>query len=198
MIKAKPKMRVVGANMRSVDEWIERISGAWREQLPSIFETGNLLEAAKEELKASGRRGEWLKMVKEQLPFDASTARRLIVIANDGRLRNQAMSPHLPIAWTILHELTQLSDEQFEAGIKSGAINPRMKVKDARALLDRKPKSKPEKKKDEDEPKTVDDWCSMFSFQIIQARAYLNAAEKQELFRHLQRAINELVGDNNE
>jgi hypothetical protein len=27
--------------------WAALISGAWREQLPSIFETGNLLEAAK-------------------------------------------------------------------------------------------------------------------------------------------------------
>jgi hypothetical protein len=40
---------------------------------------------------------------------------------------------NLPIAWTILYELTKLTKIQFENGIKGGVIRPRMKTKDAKA-----------------------------------------------------------------
>jgi hypothetical protein len=36
------------------------------------------------------------------------------------RLRNDASRRHLPVAWTILYELTKLTNEQFENGIKAG------------------------------------------------------------------------------
>ena len=40
-----------------------------------------------------------------------------------GNVRNGAISPHLPVAWTVLYELTKLTDKQFANGIESRAIN---------------------------------------------------------------------------
>jgi hypothetical protein len=113
------------------EKWVTRISTAWRENLTSIFETGNLLEAAKAELK----HGEWTAMFQNgELPFDKKTAERLIAISTSDNVRNGAISPHLPIAWTVLYELTKLTDEQFANGIESRAINPQMRNKDVKAL----------------------------------------------------------------
>lgn len=111
-------------------KWVERIAKAWRGQLPSIFETGNLLEAAKDELAY----GEWGKMIKDELPFDRTTAHRLITIASDEKLRDVAHAQHLPVSWMTLYELTKLTPDQLVAGIKSGAINPRMERKEVKAL----------------------------------------------------------------
>ena len=77
----EPKSR--GCHSRA--DWAALISGAWCEQLPSIFETGNLLEAAKAELD----HGEWGLMFKNaEAPFTQDTANKLMKIADDGRLRN--------------------------------------------------------------------------------------------------------------
>lgn len=126
-------------------KWVDLIGTAWREQVPAIFETGNLLEAAKEELK----HGEWLVMVRDELPFNQSTARKLIAIADNDNLRNRSHENALPAKWTVLYELTKLTDEQFKTGIKSGVINPKMERKDANALRGIEPKAK----KKEDEPR---------------------------------------------
>src|SRR3974390_2443080 len=72
-----------------------------------------LLEAAKAELK----HGEWKIMVKDELPFSRETAHRLIVVAQDQKLRNVAHAQHLPAHWFTLYELTKLTDEQFDAAI---------------------------------------------------------------------------------
>jgi hypothetical protein len=125
-------------NGRSREHWAGLITNAWREQLPSIFETGNLLEAAKCELP----HGEFLKMVKERLPFSRQVAHRLMVIADSDNLRNVDVHPHLPVAWTILYQLTKLTEEQFDKGIKSGAIHPAMATKEARALRGLEPRKK--------------------------------------------------------
>jgi hypothetical protein len=102
--------------------------------LESIFETGNLLEAAKEDLRANHGYGEWAKMVRAELPFTRETAFKLLAIAEDGKLRDVSHVRHLPAHWGTLYELTKLTDEQFENGIQSGAINPNMQRKDVTAL----------------------------------------------------------------
>lgn len=132
-------------NVTSREKWAERISAAWREQVPSIFETGNLLESAKAELIANGKRREWLKMIKEELPFGKRTANMLIAIATHDNLRSEKHVSHLPAHWGTLYELTKLTPEQFDAGIKSRAINPKMERKDVaqlRGLARKEPKKK--------------------------------------------------------
>ena len=95
---------------------------AWRETLEGIFKTGDLLIKA----KAIVPKGQWLEYVQEHLPFKAATARRLIKIASDKRLRQELYATHLPVCWYTLWQLAKLTDEQFERGLQSGKINPDM------------------------------------------------------------------------
>ena len=48
------------------------------------------------------------------LPFEVSTARRLMAIAKHPQVSDRA---HVHVLPRMLYELTKLSDEQFEAGV---------------------------------------------------------------------------------
>lgn len=54
-----------------------------------------------------------------ELPIGQSMANKLMVIAQNDNVRNDARAQHLPVQWTILYELTKLTDEQFDNGIKN-------------------------------------------------------------------------------
>jgi len=118
------------ANVMSRGKWAKRITEAWQKQLPSIFEVASLLESAKTEL----RHGDWAKMIKSDLPFSQSTANKLMKIGACEHLRNSERVPNLPAHWGTLFELTLLTTEQFEHGITTATINPKMQRKDVRAL----------------------------------------------------------------
>jgi hypothetical protein len=120
----------VRSNSLPREKWVSRIVGAWQGLLPCFIATGSHLEAAKEEL----RRGEWMAMVKNDLPFSQSTANKLMKIAKCDHLRNSDHGPSLPACWRTLYELTTLTAEQFERGIKTGVINPKMQRKSVKAL----------------------------------------------------------------
>jgi len=98
------------------------INAAWQETLNGLFKPGDLLTKA----KAMVAKGQWLDYVQQHLRFKAATARRLMTIASDKRLRQESHATHLPICWYTLWELTELTDEQFERGLQSGKINPNM------------------------------------------------------------------------
>jgi hypothetical protein len=107
----------------------ERIIAAWQKTLEGIFETGEALIAAKQEL-----RGEFLAMVERDLPFSADTAQRLMAVARDQRLqkiRNTAHGRSLPVSWRTLFELTRWSDEDLDQGLASGRIHAGMRRADA-------------------------------------------------------------------
>jgi hypothetical protein len=118
------------ANTLPRNKWAQRITDAWQAQVPSIFEVGSLLEAAKAEL----RHGAWIGMAKADLPFSLSTANQLMKIARCDHLRNSQCVTNLPAHWGTLFELTLLTASQFESGIASGKINPRMQRRDVKAL----------------------------------------------------------------
>jgi hypothetical protein len=124
------------ANALSHEKWAKRITDAWQKQVSSIFEVGSLLEAAKAELK----HGEWIAMIKGDLPFGRSTANKLMKIAACDHLRNAEHVPHLPAHWGTLFELTTLTKEQFEGGIEGGVINAKMQRKAVKALRGDAPK----------------------------------------------------------
>jgi len=66
------------------------------------------------------KHGEWLEMIRHDLPFAENTAQRLIKIADDDRLANTAHAPLLPASRETLYELTKLDDATFTA---DGRIN---------------------------------------------------------------------------
>jgi hypothetical protein len=119
-------------NIMSPSKWATRICAAWQKQLPGIFETGVLLESAKDELRPA----EWRALLSnKELPFGKRTANRLIAIAKDDRLRSETHASRLPACLMTLYELTKLTSEQFEQGIETGVINPKMMRKDLKPLL---------------------------------------------------------------
>ena len=126
--RARKRKHEKPPNARDRAEFSKLIKAAWQEQVESIIEVGTLLETAKAELE----HGEFQAMIKEDLPFSTSTARILKMIAQHDLIRDHGHV--MPPNWRTLYELTKLSKEQFEAGIKSGAINPKMQRKDVKVL----------------------------------------------------------------
>jgi N6-adenosine-specific RNA methylase IME4 len=109
-------------------EWVGRINSAFRHSVTAIIETGKLLIAAKRALP-----GEFEAMVERDLDFGPRTARRLMAIAADRRLRTHGSA--LPPSWRTLYELTRLDDDTFAAAVASGTINAEMQRKDVLVFL---------------------------------------------------------------
>ena len=108
--------------MTKVSAWEKKIRVAWQKSIAAIFEVGDLLIAAKQELP----HGQFEAMVENALPFGPRTAERLMAIAADQRLRNPTHVSHLPCSWGTLYELTKLSDERFAELLADGTINSEM------------------------------------------------------------------------
>lgn len=114
-------------------DWAARISARWQDSVEAIIDTGRLLADAK---RALGH-GHWLAMFQnKEVPFDESTARRLMIVADDERLSNRAHGHDLPPSWRTLYELTKLDDATFDAALASGAIKPDMKREDVNRIRD--------------------------------------------------------------
>jgi hypothetical protein len=142
VISTKPQAHTAERNALSRAKWAQRITESWQGQLSSIFEVGSLLESAKAEL----RHGEWMAMVKSDLPFSQSWANKLMKIGKCDHLRNsEHASEFLPAHWSTLFELTKLTAEQFDHGIKTGKINPKMQRKDIAALRGGEPTGRGER-----------------------------------------------------
>jgi hypothetical protein len=128
------------SNIRSWKAFADLIAGSWQKQAGAIIETGRHLIEAKQELS----RDEFAPLVKLKLPFTSSTARKLMLIAE-----NQIVCAHvhkMPPSWGTLYELTKLSDEVLRAAIKDGRVNPKMQRKDVRALRGQPPDKAPKAK----------------------------------------------------
>jgi hypothetical protein len=193
----RKNLRVIErANTVSREEWAKRINSAWGEQLSAIFETGNLLEASKAQMK----HGAWGAMCKEDLPFTRQTAFRLITIAADERLRDVTHVQHLPAMWGTLFELTKLTDEQFEAGIASGAIHPKMKRNDVNALRGVEPKQRAGPPGPDYIPSAQDPIgeCRMHIRHILwKTMDYVEAVQRSEFFAAMRETIDYVEGEMN-
>jgi N6-adenosine-specific RNA methylase IME4 len=113
--------------------YAERICVAWQSSIVGIIECGKILSEA----KAALPHGQFIEMVENDLPFKRRTAHRLMAVAQDSRLSDGTHVSFLPASWGTLYELTKLSDEQFEAALSDGIINPEMErgeVSDLRRL----------------------------------------------------------------
>lgn len=118
MISSVPAIVTVPASLTAA--WVTRIHGVWQQSVEAIIETGRLLQEAKNDLP----HGAFLGMVKAELPFGPRTAQALMVVAADERIRN-AVS-YLPPHWGTLYQMTRLCDEEFDARVLDGTINPDM------------------------------------------------------------------------
>jgi Protein of unknown function (DUF3102) len=113
-------------------KYAQRITNCQRKGVESIIECGQLLIAAKDELK----HGEFLKMIENNLPFKRSTAQALMKIAADRRITKYQHAGCLPAHWSTLAKLTQLPDAAFEARIADGTIHSGLERRPAVEMIE--------------------------------------------------------------
>jgi DUF3102 family protein len=126
---------VAAISPRPATEWARIISDDLTRAVEGIIATGRHLQEAKRELD---QHGEWLPLLK-RLKVGASTAARLMRIAENEVLRNSAHWAELPTSWRTLYELTTLLPETLEAKIADGTISPEITRKEVAALRNAEP-----------------------------------------------------------
>jgi hypothetical protein len=90
-------------------------------------------------------------MIAADLPFESSTATRLMAIARHPWISNPAHAQLLPDSWPTAYELTKLPNDALEKAKENGDINPRMSRREATALVREAVPPKPKRKKPEQE-----------------------------------------------
>jgi len=130
-----------GRQPKTWESYVRDINVAWRKAVDSIIETGRILLEAKEgpyRLK----HGAFQAMVRTALPFNESTARKLMAIARHPVLSNRSHGNVLPPSYGTLYALTKVPDHKLLASIRDGTINPKLERRDVAALRgDQPPKS---------------------------------------------------------
>ena len=122
------------------------ITAAWRKAVDNIIEVGRILLNAKEgpyRLK----HGAFEVMVRTKLPFNESTARKLMAIARHPVLSNRSHGNVLPPSYGTLYALTKVPEQKLLACIKDGTINPKLERKDVAALRGDQPLKSPKSAK---------------------------------------------------
>jgi len=130
-------MSKVPAKHRTREQWVEALKalerktfGSLRESVESLIEYGRGLISA----KAALPHGTFLPMVRENLQISEDQAERLMRIARNPRIVKSATRGVLPKAVSALLVLTNISEEDFDAGIASGAINPGTTAREAKRI----------------------------------------------------------------
>jgi hypothetical protein len=114
-------------------QWTKRIRTAARQAAEHWISLGKLLIAAKADPKLP--HGEFLAMIRDDLPFGPRTAQMLMRIARDTRFTKAKLASHLPAAFQALYELTKLDDESLEAAVSTGAVTPAMTARAALTIV---------------------------------------------------------------
>lgn len=185
----KPKATVhVLKNTRSISEWAERIRGVWQDSVSSIFELGNLLETARQELGAA----QFQKMIRDELKYSQPTVSRLMIVADDQRLRDYAHGHKLPNCWRTLYELTKLTDEQFQIGIDTGVIHAGMERKDIKVLKGEKLNKKQELSAAAKVIGPVDRCTMAVRATVLEIMREMKPTEWDELLAALRDELNDL------
>ena len=123
------------ARSKSSDAWANKIRIAWQKSVAAIFETGDLLLAAKKKLP----RGQFESMVQQELPFSERTAERLMVIARCPWLRKASHGSLLPPSWRTLSEIARLKLHEFNKAVRDGVIHPEVQRYEIEAIITLRP-----------------------------------------------------------
>ncbi len=104
-----------------IEKYVSQIKPAWNRLLASIFEVGDLLADAKDNLD-----GKEYKELLTRLGFGTRTEERLIAIARDSRLRAKRIQAKLPACWTTLYVLSEFNDQQWRSLQDSNKLTPKL------------------------------------------------------------------------
>ena len=111
-------------------QWATYIGNCWHHAVEGVIETGRMLIDAQDNLE----HGEFLPMVKNDLPFGEDTAQRLMALARHPVISNAAHARHLPPHWMTLFEMTRLPPKEVADRIANGTINNKTTRKQVRDL----------------------------------------------------------------
>lgn len=112
-------------------EWARLVKLDLGQAVSGFVAAGDHLRQAKLAVPHGG----WEKWVKEEVGISPETARRLMTVSCHQALSNPNHSLDLPSSWQTLYELSQLEPTLLEAAIQSGAVNPQLERKQAKALV---------------------------------------------------------------
>jgi hypothetical protein len=101
------------------EDFATRIQVSWQKRTSSIFVVAEACNEANTQLTGKSK-----KKLLDELPFSKATFVKLSQIGGDQRLRG--IAEQLPASFSIIYEITLLSDEQFEQAVASNKIRPKV------------------------------------------------------------------------
>ena len=113
------------AEASPVDGYATRIGDGWRRATQGVMDVARVCFEASERLTVSQK-----KELVQQLPFKEPTFSKLGRIGKDTRLHAPEVERLLPPHYSIVYLLTKLTDDELEAAVKEGVLNPDMKRAD--------------------------------------------------------------------
>ena len=113
----------------AVAAWVALIRPDLDRAAEALFSVGDNLIKAKQELK-HGQFGALLG----ELDISPRNAQRMMVVSRNAVLRDATRVSHLPSAWSVLHELARVPDEELAEAIENGSVTPETTRAEAAAL----------------------------------------------------------------
>lgn len=108
------------------NHYADRIRTAWSKTIAGIIDTGNALIEAKAELQF----GHFEHLVKEQCPFGARSAQRLMAISSHKVISNATHGSVLPASWRTLYELTKFEPRELNHALGNHWLKPDIQRQD--------------------------------------------------------------------
>jgi hypothetical protein len=127
-----PTRSVAKRGHKTRKEWAAECRGWQQKTVEGLIGLGKTLINAKRDLD---QHGAWLPMLRDDLKMDIRFAQCVMKLARNERFSKASNLSLLPHALSALVEIARLSDDDFEAGKKSGAINPSTTAKQARTFV---------------------------------------------------------------
>jgi len=101
-----------------LDKVVDKITNHMKNTVENYVEVGRLLNNEKNSHKRT------LKELYNRLGLSKSRAERFMKIASDSRLYNESNVQILPASWSTLFVISGMDDDEFQAAIDDGTINP--------------------------------------------------------------------------
>ena len=121
-----PRTEIIANALRPCqtrEEYVREIHKLWTEAQAKFLAIGRYLVAAKANLDVNGKRGDYERMINNDLPFSRQVAHQLRVVAeavDSGRLGEDEM----PRGYSTAFLLASLPDEQLAVARQRGLVSP--------------------------------------------------------------------------
>ena len=121
-----PRTEIIANALRPCqtrEEYVREIHKLWTEAQAKFLAIGRYLVAAKANLDVNGKRGDYERMINNDLPFSRQVAHQLRVVAeavDSGRLGEGEM----PRGYSTAFLLASLPDEQLTVARQRGLVSP--------------------------------------------------------------------------